>query len=41
MRDHLARVIEGLLKATESDAFERARAEVEAKRTDLARRVAI
>ena len=41
MRDHLARVIDGLLKATESDAFERARAEVEARRTDLARRVAI
>jgi GntR family transcriptional repressor for pyruvate dehydrogenase complex len=41
MRDHLARVIDGLLTATESDAFERARAEVEARRTDLARRVAI
>ena len=41
MRDHLARVIEGLLKATESDALDRARAEVEAKRTDLARRVAV
>ena len=41
MRDHLARVIDGLLTATESDTFERARAEVEAKRTDLARRVAV
>ncbi len=41
MRDHLARVIDGLLKATESDAMEKARAEVEAKRTDLARRVAV
>lgn len=41
MRDHLGRVIDGLLKATESDAFERARAEVEARRTDLARRVAV
>lgn len=41
MRDHLARVIDGLLLATESDAMERARAEVEAKRTDLARRVAV
>ena len=41
MRDHLARVIDGLLQATESDALERARAEVEARRTDLARRVAV
>ncbi|CUS43473.1 MAG: FadR/GntR family transcriptional regulator [Pseudomonadota bacterium] len=41
MRDHLARVIDGLLTATESDTFERARAEVEAKRSDLARRVAV
>ena len=41
MRDHLARVIDGLLTATESDAFERARAEVEAKRSDLAKRVAV
>lgn len=41
MRDHLARVIDGLLKATEIDAMERARAEVEARRTDLARRVAV
>ena len=41
MRDHLGRVIEGLLRATETDTLERARAEVEAKRTDLARRVAI
>ena len=41
MRDHLARVIEGLLHATETDALERARAEVEEKRSDLARRVAI
>ncbi len=41
MRDHLGRVIEGLLHATETDALERARAEVEEKRSDLARRVAI
>ena len=41
MRDHLGRVIDGLLKATEIDTLERARAEVEAKRTDLARRVAV
>ena len=41
MRDHLARVIDGLLLATESDTLDRARAEVAAKRTDLARRVAV
>jgi DNA-binding FadR family transcriptional regulator len=41
MREHLGRVIDGLLKATEIDTLERARAEVEAKRTDLARRVAV
>lgn len=41
MRDHLARVIEGLLAATETDALERARAEVEARRSDVARRVAV
>jgi GntR family transcriptional repressor for pyruvate dehydrogenase complex len=41
MRDHLARVIEGLLVATENDAVERARAEVDAKRSDLARRVEV
>lgn len=41
MRDHLGRVIDGLLHATELDALERARAEVEAKRSDLARRVAV
>jgi len=41
MRDHLGRVIDGLLEATESDTLERARAEVEAKRSDLARRVAV
>jgi GntR family transcriptional repressor for pyruvate dehydrogenase complex len=41
MRNHLARVIDGLLQATENDAVNRARAEVEAKRTDLAKRVAV
>ncbi|WP_267382646.1 MULTISPECIES: FadR/GntR family transcriptional regulator [unclassified Sphingomonas] len=41
MRDHLARVIEGLLKATEIDTMERARAEVEGKRSELARRAAV
>jgi DNA-binding FadR family transcriptional regulator len=41
MRDHLGRVIDGLLEATESDTLEKARAEVQAKRSDLARRVAV
>ena len=41
MRDHLARVIDGLLRATEIDTMERARAEVETKRFELARRVAV
>ena len=41
MRDHLERVIDGLLAATEIDALERARAEVEEKRSTLARRVAV
>lgn len=38
MRDHLGRVIEGLLAATEFDAVERARNEAEAKRSEYARR---
>ena len=41
MRDHLARVIDGLLAATEIDTLERARAELEEKRSELARRVAV
>lgn len=41
MRDHLARVIDGLLQATEVDTLERARAEVAEKRNELARRVAV
>ena len=41
MRDHLKRVIEGLLSATENDTLDRARAEVAAKRVELARRVAV
>ena len=41
MRDHLERVIDGLLQATETDAVDRARAEAKAKRHDLARRVAV
>jgi GntR family transcriptional repressor for pyruvate dehydrogenase complex len=32
MRDHLDRVIRSLLEATEVEAIERARAEIEAKR---------
>jgi GntR family transcriptional repressor for pyruvate dehydrogenase complex len=32
MRDHLARVIDGLLKATEVEALERASAEIAEKR---------
>jgi GntR family transcriptional repressor for pyruvate dehydrogenase complex len=38
MREHLERVIEGLLAATEIEALERARTEVAAKRTEYARR---
>ena len=41
MRDHLERVIEGLLVATEMEALERARNEVAAKRSEYARRRAI
>ena len=41
MRDHLARVIDGLLHATEIDTMERARAEVAGKRSELARRVSV
>ena len=41
MRDHLARVIDGLLQATEIDTMERARAEVAGKRSELARRVSV
>lgn len=41
MRDHLARVIDGLLQATEIDTMERARAEVAGKRNELARRVSV
>ena len=38
MREHLQRVIEGLLEATELEAVERARTEVAAKRDEYARR---
>lgn len=41
MRDHLARVVDYLLAATESEAVERARTEVAAKRKEYARRWAI
>lgn len=41
MREHLGRVIDNLLTATEIDALERARNEVAARRTELARRSAI
>jgi GntR family transcriptional repressor for pyruvate dehydrogenase complex len=41
MRDHLERVIDGLLQATEIDTMERARAEVAGRRSELARRVAV
>lgn len=38
MREHLERVIEALLAATELEALEKARTEVEAKRVEYARR---
>lgn len=41
MRRHLDRVIEGLLTATEMDAMERTRSDVEARRQEMARRSAI
>ena len=41
MRDHLARVVDYLLAATETEAVERARTEVAAKRKEYARRWAI
>lgn len=41
MRAHLERVIVGLLKATETEALERARTELEAKRKSLKRRISV
>lgn len=41
MREHLESVIEGLLKATETDALERARSEVEATRKSVSRRISV
>lgn len=38
MREHLGRVIDNLLTATEIDAMQQARSEVAARRTELARR---
>jgi DNA-binding FadR family transcriptional regulator len=41
MRDHLERVIEHLLHATETQALERAQQESDARRSQVAKRVAI
>lgn len=41
MRDHLQRVIEGLLEATEMEAMKRTRAELAEKRSAFAKRVAV
>ena len=41
MRAHLSNVIDGLLTATEMDALERTRSDVEARRLEIARRSAI
>jgi GntR family hexuronate regulon transcriptional repressor len=41
MREHLARVMDGLLAATESDAIEGARTKAEKKRHEYTRRLAI
>jgi GntR family transcriptional repressor for pyruvate dehydrogenase complex len=41
MREHLDGVIEKLLVATELDAMERARSEVAAKRSEIARRTSV
>jgi len=41
MRDHLERVIEHLLRATETEALERAQQESKARRSQIAKRVAI
>jgi GntR family transcriptional repressor for pyruvate dehydrogenase complex len=38
MREHLGRVIDNLLTATEIDAMQQARSEVAARRSELARR---
>lgn len=41
MRAHLERVITGLLQATETEALERARSEIEAKHKSLKRRISV
>jgi DNA-binding FadR family transcriptional regulator len=41
MRDHLSRVTENLLRATEADALDRARLKVEERRFDFARRAGL
>jgi len=41
MRAHLAQVIDGLFKATELESLERAKSDVEAKRSEFARRSSI
>jgi GntR family transcriptional repressor for pyruvate dehydrogenase complex len=41
MHEHLGRVIENLLMATELDAMNRARSEVDAKRKELQRRITV
>jgi GntR family transcriptional repressor for pyruvate dehydrogenase complex len=41
MRAHLDRVINALLTATETDALEKAKSEMDSKRKELARRLAV
>jgi GntR family transcriptional regulator, hexuronate regulon transcriptional repressor len=41
MRDHLGRVIDGLLVATESDAVDNARKKADSKRTEYTRRLSV
>jgi GntR family transcriptional repressor for pyruvate dehydrogenase complex len=41
MHDHLDRVINQMLAATETDAVEKARSEIASKRKEMARRLAI
>jgi len=41
MRDHLARVTQSLLIATEADVMDRARLRVEERRFDFARRAGV
>jgi GntR family hexuronate regulon transcriptional repressor len=41
MHGHLRRVIEDILAATEMEAVERARSEISARRSEIARRIAL